>query len=99
MNRTNVYDPASFGTPHDIVRLDFRGRSVRCAKCLVIVVHPFGDTDAPYVHWTDTAPTGKRWIDYATRQAPNGRLIVPTDWRERYHIDCERYHIDCGCES
>ena len=77
---TSVYDPESYGEPHAVARLDFRGRSVRCAKCLVIVVHPYGDWTADYVHWTDTAPTGKRWIDYAIRQASNGRLIVPKDW-------------------
>jgi hypothetical protein len=60
---------------------DDRGRSVRCGECLIVAVHPFGNTDAPYVHWTDLAPTGHPWRAYAVRNAANGRLIVPKGWR------------------
>jgi hypothetical protein len=59
------------------------GRSLRCARTSLILVHPGGDTDLPYVHWTDLAPTGRPWMDYAVRNEANGRLIVPRDWASR----------------
>ena len=72
------YQPS---TAHPVTRLDYRGRSVRCATCYVIVVHPEGNTDAPYRHWTDVTPDGEHtWACYTVRQAINGRLIVPHDW-------------------
>src|SRR5690242_17774308 len=57
---------------------------VRCNACLCILVHPYGDTDAQYVHWTDPIPgdpKGRSWIDVSTRNTGNGRLIVPRDWK------------------
>lgn len=67
---------------HNVTRLDFRGRSVRCGACLTIVVHPEGDPTVGYAHWTEATPDlAHTWMCYAVRQESNGRLIVPRDWR------------------
>lgn len=58
---------------------DDRGRSVRCGECLTIAVHgDDGNTDSPYVHWTDLASCGHAYITpgHNKRNAANGRLIV-----------------------
>jgi hypothetical protein len=62
----------------NIMGRDDRGRSVRCAECLTIAVHPFGLVDEPYVHWTDTIPdgSGRTWMDVSSRNS-FGRLRVP----------------------
>lgn len=95
---TKAYPGGDSGnTDHPVLVNYYHGRSLRCRQtveapktsatgtrpCHIILVHPEGDTNAPYVHWTDRAPDGTRWIDHAIRNPSNGRLIVPADWRER----------------
>lgn len=79
------YTPKCTGTG-PIPSRDDRGRSVRCGECLVIAVHPNGDWQQDYVHWTDSIPdgSGRTWMDVATRDGNAiGRLHVPADWASR----------------